>query len=252
MNARAAPANAPESEAEVSRKIRDMFGLVAPRYDLLNRLLSLRIDRYWRRCLVEAAAEPLRRGAARILDLCCGTGDVLIALESERRRLGLTAATPAVGSDFCRPMLSGAKDKLGRAGFHSKLIEADALQTPLPSDSLDLITIAYGLRNLTDYRRGLEEMLRLLKPGGCLVVLEFSRPRNRLWRTLFEFYFRRVLPCIGNAVSGSGDAYTYLEKSVRNFPSAEELTETMRRCGFARAEATPLTGGVSVLYLAYK
>ena len=242
----------PGNEAEVARHIRRMFERVAPRYDLLNRLLSLRIDQYWRRAVVLRVRPYLERPDARVMDLCCGTGDLLMALEAERRRLGNSDGCLAVGADFCYPMLATAKVKLGRRKMRALLLEGDALQFPMRGAAADLITIAYGFRNLANYRKGIEEMYRLLAPGGCLAILEFSRPRNRLLGPLFEFYFRRVLPCIGNAISGSGDAYSYLQKSVERFLEPEELAAEMKACGFQRVEVVPLTAGISFLHLAYK
>jgi demethylmenaquinone methyltransferase/2-methoxy-6-polyprenyl-1,4-benzoquinol methylase len=245
MSLGASPAGVePGNEAEAARRIREMFGRVAPRYDLLNHLLSLRID-------VRRVREYLARPETRWMDACCGTGDLLIALETERRRL-VPAGGPGVGSDFCRPMLSSASEKLGRHGFRSALIEADALAAPLPDESLDLITIAYGFRNLANYQRGVEEMSRLLAPGGCLAILEFSRPTNPLLAPLFDFYFRRILPGVGNTISGSGGAYSYLQRSVERFPGPEELAQILRKHGFSRVEFFPLTGGISVLHLAYR
>ncbi len=241
----------PRNEVEVARTIRDMFGRIAPRYDLLNRLLSMRVDQYWRGFLVRKVRGYLRNPDSRVLDLCCGTGDLLIALDAERRRSQGNAST-LFGSDFCRPMLVEARRKLERRGQGSPLLEADALRMPLSDGSIDLISVAWGFRNLADYERGLQEMYRLLRKGGCLAILEFSQPTQRLWAPLFEFYFRRILPRIGNTISGSGQAYSYLQKSVERFLTPEELASQARACGFERVEYHPLTGGVSVLHLAYK
>ena len=252
MNAGATPAGVdPRNDAAVARNIREMFGRIAPRYDLLNRLLSMRVDQYWRRFLVRKVRDYLWKPERKVLDLCCGTGDLLIALEAERHRLTRTSSN-VFGSDFCRPMLTAARHKLARREMSSPLFEADALTVPLPDASVDLITIAWGFRNLASYERGLDEMHRLLRPGGCLAILEFSRPANRLWGPLFEFYFRRILPALGNTISGSGQAYSYLQESVRNFLTPEELASAARSHGFQRVEYHPLTGGISVLHLAYK
>jgi demethylmenaquinone methyltransferase/2-methoxy-6-polyprenyl-1,4-benzoquinol methylase len=249
----AAPAGVePGNEAEAARRIREMFGRVAPRYDLLNHLLSLRIDVHWRRALVRRVQDYLRRPTTRLMDVCCGTGDLLIALEHERRRLGATGVRPGFGSDFCRPMLTSARQKVQRARLSSELFEADALRLPLPDGSVDLITIAYGFRNLANYQRGLEEMHRLLAPGGCLAILEFSRPTWPWLAPVYEFYFRHILPRLGNAISGSEGAYSYLQRSVERFPAPDELARMMRGCGFQHVEFFPLTGGISVLHLAYR
>jgi demethylmenaquinone methyltransferase/2-methoxy-6-polyprenyl-1,4-benzoquinol methylase len=252
MSQGASPAGVePGNEAEAARRIREMFGRIAPRYDLLNHLLSLRIDVRWRNALVRRVDEYLRRPETRWMDVCCGTGDLLIALEAQRRRK-LPNARPGLGSDFCRPMLSSARRKLAGEGFSSGLLEADALALPLPDKSLDLITIAYGFRNLANYRRGVEEMHRLLAPGGCLAILEFSRPTNPLLAPLFGFYFRHVLPRVGNTISGSGGAYSYLQSSVERFPGPRELAAVLQQSGFRRVDYFPLTGGISVLHLAYR
>ena len=253
MSAGATPAGvAPGDEAQAARAIRGMFGQIAPRYDLLNRLLSLRIDQYWRRYLVRKVGRYLAEPSTRWMDLCCGTGDLLLSLELERSRLLGPAATPGLGTDFCRPMLVRAKTKIGRRKLSSVLVEADALEIPLPGESLDLITIAWGFRNLANFQKGLQEANRLLRTNGCLAILEFSRPKNRVWGPLFEFYFRRILPRLGNTISGSGHAYSYLQHSVREFLEPNQLTREMRSFGFRQVEVHSLTGGISVLHLGYK
>lgn len=247
----AAPAGVePTDSAAVSRVVREMFGRVAPRYDLLNHLLSGQIDRYWRRKLVRAVRPYLDRDGSRIADLCCGTGDVALAFGRIRRKS--PEALPCLASDFCRPMLERAGEKLVRAGHPFPLVEADASRMPLPDGCLDLIAIAYGFRNLANYRSGAEEFARLLAPGGCLAVLEFSQPRSRLWRAVFNAYFEHALPRLGNAISGSGRAYSYLQESVARFPEPEAVRTLLSDAGFGRVEARTLTGGVSVLYLAYR
>lgn len=247
----AAPAGVePSDSAAVSRVVREMFGRVAPRYDLLNHLLSGQIDRYWRRKLVRAVRPYLDRDASRIADLCCGTGDVALAFGRARQKI--PQARPCLASDFCRPMLERADEKLRRAGHPFPLVEADASRMPLPDGSLDLIAIAYGFRNLANYRYGAEEFARLLAPGGCLAVLEFSQPTSRLWRAVFNAYFEHALPRLGNAISGSGGAYSYLQESVARFPEPEAVRTLLSEAGFERVEARALTGGVSMLYLAYR
>jgi demethylmenaquinone methyltransferase/2-methoxy-6-polyprenyl-1,4-benzoquinol methylase len=155
-----------------------------------------------------------------------------------------------MASDFCRPMLDGARKKL--ASFHSPLFEGDAMRLPLPDATIDAITVAYGFRNLANYRKGLEELYRLLAPGGRVAILEFSQPTVPLLGPLFGLYFRYVLPPIGNAVSGAGGAYSYLQKSVERFYSADELAEEMRAVGFASVSFRRLTGGISCLHLGSK
>ncbi len=253
VTAGATPAGVePGNETEVSRNIREMFGRIAPRYDLLNRLLSARIDQLWRRTLVRRVRPYLERHESRVLDLCFGTGDLVISLEAEKRKRCGPAATLVLGADFCRPMLTEAARKVRHKGHGNELIEADALHVPLPGGTLDLITVAWGFRNLASYERGLREMHRLLAAGGCLAILEFSQPTNRIWGPLFRFYFRHILPRIGNTLSGSGSAYSYLHNSVRRFLTPAELATSAKEAGFHRVEAVSLTGGISVLHLCYK
>ncbi len=249
----AAPAGIePGDEAGASRVVREMFGRVAPRYDLLNHLLSGQVDRYWRWRLVQAVRPYLRKEGARIADFCCGTGDLSIALERERGRYHPGGRPAVLGSDFCRPMLRRAAEKVRRTGLPPLLAEADASRMPLRDGCLDLIAIAYGFRNLANYRGGAEEFARLLAPGGCLAILEFSQPRSRLWRGAFNAYFQHVLPRLGNAISGSGRAYSYLQESVQRFPAPEAISAMLVEAGFTRVDLHALTGGVSVLYLAYR
>jgi demethylmenaquinone methyltransferase/2-methoxy-6-polyprenyl-1,4-benzoquinol methylase len=219
-----------------------MFGRVAHRYDLLNHLLSFQADRYWRARTVRRVRNVLLRPDARVIDLCCGTGDLLLALEAQ-------AARPLLGSDFCHPMLVTAGDKIARRGRRSQLFEADALALPLPEASVDLITVAFGFRNLANYESGLREFRRVLRPGGTAAILEFSQPPNAAFRRLYNFYSRRILPAIGAAVSGSRDAYTYLPESVRRFPGADELLDRMRAAGFRSAEYEYMTGGIVALHV---
>jgi demethylmenaquinone methyltransferase / 2-methoxy-6-polyprenyl-1,4-benzoquinol methylase len=238
-----APAGIPAGDdASAARYVRQMFGRVAPRYDLLNHVLSCQIDRYWRRFTVAKVRHVLERPGARPLDLCCGTGDLLAAL-------GRVCSGPTYGSDFCRPMLSAARAKLGS---QARLIEADALALPLPDATFDLVSVAFGLRNLTDYRQGVGEMYRLLRPAGLAAILEFSQPRGRLIGPMYEFYLRRVLPWLGGAISGAGQAYRYLQESVEKFLTPEELAALLREAGFRQVEHWPLTGGIAVLHVAEK
>jgi demethylmenaquinone methyltransferase/2-methoxy-6-polyprenyl-1,4-benzoquinol methylase len=217
-----------------------MFARVAPRYDLLNHLLSFQVDRYWRRFTVARLAPVLGRDGVQVLDLCCGTGDLLVALHRVHQR-------PVFGVDFCHPMLEAARGKLGAAGL---LVEADALTLPLPDAAFDVITIAFGLRNLANYRAGLVEMRRLLRPGGRLAVLEFSQPQGLVVGPVYKLYFKYVLPRVGGAISGSGQAYRYLHDSVDKFLSPEELTDHMQSAGFERVRHWSLTGGIAVLHVA--
>ena len=232
------PAGA-ENEQQASAWVRGMFGRIAPRYDLLNHLLSLNIDRYWRSHTVSRVAHILSRSGAQVLDVCCGTGDLTFALGSRSQ------SAHVFGSDFCHPMLQTAKGKTAKG----KLFEADALQLPLADASLDLLTIAFGFRNLTNYRGGLIELRRILKPGGTLAVLEFSTPPNPLLAGVYDFYSRAILPTIGGMISGSRDAYTYLPESVRKFPDADGLAKQMRDAGFVNVRFERMTAGIVALHL---
>lgn len=231
------------TEQQAAEYVRGMFGRVAGRYDLLNHLLSFQIDRYWRSRTVARVEHILRRPGTRSLDLCCGTGDLLLALEARAH-----SQAAVLGGDFCHPMLVEAGRKAGRRGAATPLVECDALALPFADRSLDLITVAFGFRNFANYRAGLEELNRVLKPGGMLAVLEFSTPPNALFRALYGFYSRRVLPAIGGLISGDRDAYRYLPESVSRFPAAEALAAEMEGAGFTRVGFERLTFGVVALH----
>ena len=215
--------------------VQGMFGRIAGRYDLLNHLLSFNLDKRWRAKTVERLAKVPN---AKVLDLCCGTGDLLIALRG----------TTVMGSDFCHPMLLEAQ----RKSAASPLFEADALCLPLKDNSLDVVTCAFGFRNLANYERGLEEMLRVLKPGGVAAILEFSQPTNPAFGALYRFFSMHILPRVGGLVSGSPDAYTYLPESIKKFPGAEALAARMKSAGFNRVEFDRMTGGAVALHLGFK
>jgi demethylmenaquinone methyltransferase/2-methoxy-6-polyprenyl-1,4-benzoquinol methylase len=227
------------TEREAAAWVRGMFARVAHRYDLANHLLSFNIDRRWRAHAVRRLLKQERESA---LDICCGTGDLALALSQ-------ASSGVVMGSDFCHPMLVAARDKIARRRAPIALFEADALSLPLRDASLDLITVAFGFRNLANYQAGLIEMRRVLRPGGMAAILEFSRPPNPLFAALYHFYSRRILPWIGGAISGSRDAYRYLPESVGKFPEAPELADDMRRAGFANVSFEYLTGGIVALHL---
>jgi demethylmenaquinone methyltransferase/2-methoxy-6-polyprenyl-1,4-benzoquinol methylase len=217
-----------------------MFGRIAPNYDRLNRVLSFNLDRRWRARTVQRVAEVLDRPGARVLDLCCGTGDVLVAIEKRK-------SAAVFGSDFCHPMLLAAQRKV-----RSPLFEADALSLPVADASFDLITIAFGFRNLANYSDGSKELLRVLRPGGVVAILEFSQPKNRAFAALYDFFSNRMMPAIGGMVSGSREAYSYLPESIRRFPSAEGLADQMRTAGFRKVEYELMTAGAVALHLGWK
>jgi demethylmenaquinone methyltransferase/2-methoxy-6-polyprenyl-1,4-benzoquinol methylase len=230
------------TEQEAAHLVRAMFGRVARRYDLANHLLSFSIDRYWRAHTARRVRHILARPEARVLDICCGTGDLVVALERAR-------GAPILGSDFCHPMLVSAARKLEHGRQRSLLFEADALRLPLADRSLDLVTVAFGFRNLANYGAGLAEIRRVLRPGGTVAILEFSQPPNSGFAALYHFYSRRILPLIGGAISGDRSAYTYLPESVKRFPNAPKLASEMRRAGFPKTEFEYLTGGIVALHL---
>jgi len=227
-----------------SRRIQEMFGAIAHRYDFLNHTLSLSMDRYWR-WFARRKIAPLLGPGARVLDLCTGTGD--LAFE-------FATAFPVIGCDFCHPMLVKAREK--REGLKDRypvsFVEGDSLELPFPSGCFEGVTVAFGLRNLEDYERGIREMWRVVRPGGVVGILEFSRPTLPVFRSFYAYYFRKILPWIGNLVSGVSGPYTYLPESVGEFPGPERLEELLRSCGFDRVRHFKLTGGVAVLHLGTK
>lgn len=226
---------------EHAERVRKMFARIASRYDLLNHLLSANVDRRWRARVVRCVRPSLGVGS-HALDVACGTGDLSLALA----RGGDGAHV--VGLDFCRPMLEIAARKVGADARAVLFIEGDALKLPFADASFDLVTIAFGLRNLASVEDGLRELLRVTRRGGRVAVLEFSRPAWPGLRELFGLYFTRVLPRIGGFVSGSRGAYEYLPDSVSRFPDQVGLASLMREVGFTSVEFENLTGGIAALH----
>lgn len=228
-------------------RIRQMFNNIAPSYDLLNHLLSLNIDRYWR-WRTTRLAPP--RGDAPILDLCTGTGDLALAYDrAAGRRLQI------VGADFCHQMLlrACAKTERKQAQERIRYLEADAQHLPFPNDHFQIATVAFGLRNVTDTDRGIAEMVRVTQRDGRVAILEFSQLRNPVLGALYRCYFRYVLPWIGQTISRSKDnAYRYLPASVQEFPDGEALAERLRRHGLREVRWHPLTLGIATLYVGTK
>lgn len=234
-----------EKEAAHSTAVKEMFAGIAGRYDLLNHVLSLNIDKRWRRLVADELRDILERKNAAVLDVACGTGDLSLELSHD-------AEARIIGTDFCRPMLDVAHKKTLAVNARIPYIEADAMTLPVADASFDAATIAFGLRNLPNYENGLKELWRVLKPGGKLVVLECSHPRLPVFRELYEFYFSTVLPRIGGLVSGSRAAYTYLPESVSKFPEQDALAELMRSCGFSDVRFQNLTGGIAAIHVGTK
>lgn len=233
------------------RRVRAMFGAIARRYDFLNHFLSAGTDVYWRWRTVHRADPD---GDGPMLDVCTGTGDLAIALGKrfgDRRRI--------IGADFTHEMLTIAGQKAARNGLAGTaatgvtFVEADAQSLPFPDGVFSLVTVAFGLRNVSDTRQGLREMARVCRPGGEVFVLEFSQPRNKMFGAVYGWYFRNVLPRIGQWLARNPEsAYEYLPKSVGEFPSGQTLADLMKTCGLTDVRYTPLTFGVATLYRGQK
>jgi demethylmenaquinone methyltransferase/2-methoxy-6-polyprenyl-1,4-benzoquinol methylase len=233
--------NEHERRQEHAHRVNSMFAGIARHYDLLNHLLSANIDRRWRRLVAEHLRPSLRAGT-HTLDVACGTGDLALVLSE-------AGQTRVTGLDFCRPMLELASRKAAEQKRAIPFIEADALRLPFAAETFDVVTIAFGLRNLASVEGGLRELFRVLRPGGSVAILEFSHPILPGFRALFQFYFTRVLPRIGGLVSGSRGAYEYLPDSVSRFPDQRRLVELMRETGFDEVTYQNLTGGIAALHL---
>ena len=228
-------------------RIRQMFGAIAPWYDTLNHLLSLNIDRSWRRKVTRHVPPT---GDAPILDVCTGTGDLALAYDK-----ACGGKVPIVGVDFCPELLSRAivKARKRKADERIRFIEADAQHLPLPDNQFQIVCVAFGLRNITDMDQGIRELVRVAQPGGRVAILEFSRPRHSLIRAPYLFFFRRILPAVGQFLSRSPDsAYRYLPESVMQFPDYEALAERLRQQGLADVQFFPFTGGIATLYVGTK
>jgi demethylmenaquinone methyltransferase/2-methoxy-6-polyprenyl-1,4-benzoquinol methylase len=237
-------------EAGAARAVQQMFDSIAPRYDLLNHVLSANVDRIWWWRAARRFASVLSRPEAQVLDICCGTGDMTMALLKRRPH----GAEPILAADFSRNMLARGARKFGRDNLRNGSpfaipIEADALHLPLRDQSLDLIVTAFGFRNLANYQAGLSEFFRVLKPGGQLGILEFSEPGGLIGKG-YAIYFRRVLPAIGRLICGANGPYNYLPTSVGNFPPPPDLLAMMRVEGYTDAGWQPYTFGIAGLYTA--
>jgi demethylmenaquinone methyltransferase/2-methoxy-6-polyprenyl-1,4-benzoquinol methylase len=264
------------------QKVRQMFAEIAPKYDLMNHLLSMNVDRWWRWRTVARLAPQAN---SRVLDVCTGTGDLALALLRKMNANGATTSSKAaehattqgervgqrilpaeeargrtwedgqvVASDFCRPMLEIGQQKLQRQKVDNlQFVEADSLQLPFPTDHFDLVTVAFGLRNVADTLGGLKEMTRVIRAGGRVGVLEFTMPRLWPLSSLYRFYFLRVLPRVGQwFAKNRSEAYTYLPESVGQFPQYEELASMMNDAGLRDVKFFPMTFGLATLYIGTK
>lgn len=233
------------NEIAHARAVREMFGGIAARYDFLNHFLSLNIDKRWRRAVKAMLRDILDREDAIVLDVACGTGDLAFELHRNAR-------ARVVGTDFCHPMLAVAQNKRAASGSDIPFIEGDAMNLSFADGVFDAVTIAFGLRNLSNFQDGLQELRRIIRPGGRLIVLEFSSPVIPGFRQGFKFYFNHVLPRIGGAVSGSRGAYEYLPDSVSKFPDQKRLVELMTEIGFHDVGYQNLTGGIAAMHIGVK
>jgi demethylmenaquinone methyltransferase / 2-methoxy-6-polyprenyl-1,4-benzoquinol methylase len=243
---------APEGAHDVdsaARAVREMFTSIAPRYDLLNHVLSLNIDRLWWRRTARTFSHILSQSDARVLDLCCGTGDMTFALSNQEQN----RSPQLLGADFSHAMLQRAQAKMpeqfsGNARTRApRWIEADALKLPFPDGHFNLVTSAFGFRNLADYNAGLREIARVLRAGGECGILDFSDPKG-LFGVVYRIYFKQILPRVGATISGVRGPYSYLPNSVQRFPEPGEMLARMQAAGFREATWTPYTFAIAGLY----
>lgn len=251
------PGTQPEGirdEREAASYVRDMFSRIAPRYDLLNHLLSLSLDKVWRRRTARRFRHILTRPQANVLDLCCGTGDLTLALWRQGSGGGEGSdggeGATVWGSDFAHPMLVRALEK--SAATSVRYFEADAMRLPCADESVDLVTAAFGFRNLANYETGLREIYRVLRPGGEVGILEFAAPRNAFIGAMYRLYFSHIVPRVGGSISGNRAAYAYLPVSVDKFPEREELHARMQSIGFRDTHTELWTFGIVALHTARK
>jgi demethylmenaquinone methyltransferase/2-methoxy-6-polyprenyl-1,4-benzoquinol methylase len=235
-----------QDRRQAAAAVRDMFTSIAPRYDLLNHLLSFNVDRLWWRRAARTFRHILQRPGSRALDICCGTGDMAFALLRAAQVRVARVSDPCIfGADFSHAMLRRAIEK--SRGTSLRWIEADALCLPVPDATCDLITSAFGFRNLADYDAGLREIFRVLRPGGEVGILDFGEPKGLIGR-VYRVYFKRVLPAVGAVISGVKGPYSYLPASVERFPAPREMLDRMRAAGFTDVSWTPYTFGIAGLY----
>lgn len=233
------------NEQAHARAVREMFSGIAKRYDFLNHFLSVNIDKRWRKLVRERLAKELADENALILDVACGTGDLSIELQQNAR-------AKVIGTDFCRPMLAVAFDKNAKNNLAIPYIEGDGMNLSFPNETFDAVTIAFGLRNFSNWLDGLKELRRVLKKGGKLAILEFSTPVIPGFKQIFNLYFTQILPRVGGAVSGSRGAYEYLPDSVSRFPDQKNLAKMMGKVGLEAVDYKNLTGGIAAIHVGTK
>jgi len=247
----AAPEGATDAQS-AAQAVREMFTAIAPRYDLLNHVLSCNVDRLWWRRTARSFAHIFAQLDCRVLDLCCGTGDMAFALRKQAGKRAGKCGLEILGADFSHAMLQRARAKSLSSHTQNtspmpRWIEADALSLPFPDQHFNLVTSAFGFRNLADYDAGLREIVRVLKPGAECGILDFSEPKG-LMGHLYRVYFKQVLPCVGTVLSGVRGPYAYLPDSVERFPEPREMVDRMRAAGFREASWTPYTFAIAILY----
>jgi demethylmenaquinone methyltransferase / 2-methoxy-6-polyprenyl-1,4-benzoquinol methylase len=228
-------------ELQHAKAVREMFSGIAKRYDFLNHFLSLNIDKRWRRLVSRKLETVLANKDALVLDVACGTGDLSVELQTAGK-------AKVIGTDFCRPMLAFAAEKNPKNSLNIPYLEGDGMNLAFANETFDAVTVAFGLRNFSNWQDGLMEMSRVLKKGGTLVILEFSTPIVPGFKQAFNFYFSNILPRIGGAVSGSRGAYEYLPNSVSKFPDQKNLAKMMEEVGFESVEYKNLTGGIAAIH----
>lgn len=237
-------------EREAGQQVREMFGRIAPRYDFLNHFLSASFDKLWRKRTSKRFRAILQDPSARALDLCCGTGDLVFSFARQARQSPDKQSASLFGADFALPMLDLAKRKNSQRKEGVFLLAADALALPFADSHFDLVSTAFGFRNLANYKDGLRETRRILRPGGMVAILEFCEPEAGVLAALYRFYFTRILPKIGGAISGSGEAYSYLPGSVEKFPHPDVLKGWMEKVGFTNVKYERWTCGAVALHTA--
>lgn len=224
-------------QAVIGSRVQEMFGTIASRYDLTNTVLSFGVHFFWRTRMMKLVP-VLPDGAA--LDLCTGTGDLLPPLA---KKVGTV-----IGADFCAPMLWHGLDRKRKCEQRIELVQADGLQLPFPDASFDVVTVSFGVRNFENLQKGLYEIVRVLRPQGRVLILEFGQPRAGIFAALYSFYSSHVMPLIGGLLTGNRDAYTYLPQTAKAFPCAEAFTAVLRGVGLTNEQCLPMTGGISYLY----